>query len=74
MVKEDRKYTSWADWDFPDKRHVNHTFGISKAKALLNNLHMMLGGGRIMENNSKEHAYFSQVKFISNFKMTHFMY
>ncbi|KAL4235669.1 hypothetical protein ACF0H5_004064 [Mactra antiquata] len=60
VVKEDRKYTSWADWDFPDRPYINHTFGISKAKALLNNLHMMLGGGHI-SNNSKEHFNFSQV-------------
>lgn len=61
MVKEERKYPSWADWDFPDRPYINQTFGISRAKTLLNNLHFMLGNGGVTTDEKRERHNFSQV-------------
>ncbi|XP_060552915.1 glycogen debranching enzyme-like isoform X1 [Ruditapes philippinarum] len=60
VVNEERKYTSWADWEFPDRPYINQTFGISRAKTLLNNLHFMMGDSSVA-NDLKEKHNFSQV-------------
>ncbi|KAK3584948.1 hypothetical protein CHS0354_009632 [Potamilus streckersoni] len=43
VVDENRKYTSWADWDMPDTPYINATFSITRGKTLLNTLHYELG-------------------------------
>ncbi|KAL5016234.1 hypothetical protein ScPMuIL_005823 [Solemya velum] len=39
VVTEERLYTSWADWDFPENPYINLSFGISAGKKALNELH-----------------------------------
>ncbi|XP_052775290.1 glycogen debranching enzyme-like isoform X2 [Mya arenaria] len=61
VVTEDRKYPSWADWDFPDRPYINQTFGITRAKTLINNLHFMLGAGGVKTGSASDRRNFSQV-------------
>ena len=43
VVTEKRLYTSWADWDNPERAFINQTFGITRGKTLLNALHFYMG-------------------------------
>ncbi|KAK6188701.1 hypothetical protein SNE40_004828 [Patella caerulea] len=43
VVKEKRLYTSWADWERPERPFINQTFGIVAGKTILNKLHHEMG-------------------------------